>query len=413
MSSADDLRFIVFGDDWGRHVSTMQHLLGRLTDRHEMIWVNGIGHREPQFSLGDMRRAAGKARALVQRRHSAPDLPSAPIATSPSQIVEPRVLPWHSRRMVARFNRWSLLRDIGRATRRTRAARTVLVTGSPPSANVVGHCGEDLSLYFCMDDFLVIPGTSPRTMEPLERALLQRVDAVVATAATLLEKKRCASGRGYLLPQGVNFDHFAAPQPVPAELRALPRPIIGFAGGVGDAIDYETIAHIARLNHGGSLVFVGPVTSQHPALRLPGVHVIGPRPYADLPAYVRAFDVGIIPYVDNDWIRAVDPLKLLEYLAAEIPVVVSPMPEARKYGEVVTVAPLGEAFARAAIEATNTTLAQRTRGSLVARQNTWEVRAERFLEIVAELLDTRRVPTLHVAYRSAAAGSGRPLVSSQ
>jgi glycosyltransferase involved in cell wall biosynthesis len=146
---------------------------------------------------------------------------------------------------------------------------------------------------------------------------------------------------------------------------------------------------------------------------LPGVHVIGPRPYADLPAYVRAFDVGIIPYVDNDWIRAVDPLKLLEYLAAEIPVVVSPMPEARKYGEVVTVAPLGEAFARAAIEATNTTLAQRTRGSLVARQNTWEVRAERFLEIVAELLDTRRVPTLHVAYRSASSGSGRPLVSSQ
>ena len=399
-----DLRFVVFGDDWGRRVSTMQHLLGRLTDRYEMVWVNALGHREPELSIGDLRRAAGKARALLQKPRSAALAAAMPAAPPPAQIVEPRVLPWHSRETVARFNRWSLVRDIRRATARTAPARTVLVTGSPPSAGVIGHCGEDLALYFCMDDFLVLPGTSPRMMAPLERMLLERVDAVVATASALLDKKRCATGRGYLLQQGVNFDHFAAPRPIPAELRDLPRPIIGFAGGIGSAIDYDTIRHLARLNSGGSLVLVGPVTSDDPALRLPGVHLLGPRPYADLPAYVRGFDVGIIPYVDNDWIRAVDPLKLLEYLAAGIPVVVSPIPEAQKYGDVVTVAPLGEAFARAALDAVEATPARRARGTLVARQNTWDVRAERFLQIVEESLDVRRGAPAVVPPSAAVAG---------
>ena len=54
MRDVRDLRFVVFGDDWGRHVSTMQHLLGRLTSRYEMVWINGIGHREPRLSADDL-----------------------------------------------------------------------------------------------------------------------------------------------------------------------------------------------------------------------------------------------------------------------------------------------------------------------------------------------------------------------
>ena len=79
-------------------------------------------------------------------------------------------------------------------------------------------------------------------LAPLEAELLRRVDAVVATAKRLVDVKVSVSGRGYHLPQGVNYEHFATARPCPPELAQLPRPIIGFAGGVGPAETNRTIS---------------------------------------------------------------------------------------------------------------------------------------------------------------------------
>jgi hypothetical protein len=385
MSTDRALTFVVFGDDWGRHVSSMQHVISRLLDRVTVLWVNGIGHREP--GLADVRRAVTKVRAMLG---DTPRVASVSTGPRPREVIAPKVLPWHLNPAVARLNRWSLTRDIRRSIERHAQGDVVLVTGSPPSAGVVGRLGECASIYFCMDDFLELPGTSPRMMDVCERALLGRVDAVVATAARLVDRKRSASGRGFYLPQGVNYEHFATPRLVPPEMAALPRPIIGFAGGVGTAVDAATIRALAAANSTGSVALVGPLTLPPEMIAAPNVHVLGPRPYAELPAYVQSFDVGIIPYVENDWTRAVDPLKLLEYLAAGIPVVASPLPEVEKYRDVVRIAPLGDPFVRATMEAAFDVGGEaRMRGRLVAKANTWEQRADRFLEIVREVVDSR------------------------
>ena len=304
----------------------------------------------------------------------------------PQHIIEPRVLPWHGNRFASALNRASLKRDIRRALRRAGIRDFVLITGSPPSAPVVGECGESASVYFCMDDFLLLPGTTPRMIAPLEQELLRRVDAVVATAKRLVETKVSASGRGYYLPQGVNYEHFATRRELPAELRDLPRPIVGFAGGVGVAVDVPTLHAISAAIPHGSLVLVGPVTLPREMLRGTNIHVLGNRPYEELPGYVQAFDVGIIPYVENDWTRTVDSLKLLEYLASGIPVVASELPEVRKYSAAVTVAPLGQPFAQAVVA--NLLPSGSLRGAAAqsfAAQHSWERRGERLLEIVEEV----------------------------
>jgi len=378
--------FVVFGDDWGRHVSTMQHLFGRIAGDSTVIWLNAIGHREPGWS--DLGRAWRKLGAMTHQR------PAVAVAAStetrlrsPQHIVQPRVLPWHSNSLIGELNRRSLKREIGRAVADAGIRDYIMVTGSPPSARVIGECGERASIYFCMDDFLVLPGTTPRMIAPLEQELLRRVDAVVATAQRLVETKRCTAGRGYHLPQGVNYAHFATPQPVPSDLRALPRPIIGFAGGVGPAIDVATIHEVSASVPNGSVVLIGPVTLPLDELRGANIHLLGPRPYAELPAYVQAFDVGIIPYVENDWTRAVDPLKLLEYLAAGVPVVASPLPEVAKYAHAVVTSQLGARFASAVVA--NLEPSGSARGAAakaVASGHSWEHRAERFLEIVDEVV---------------------------
>jgi glycosyltransferase involved in cell wall biosynthesis len=262
----------------------------------------------------------------------------------------------------------------------------VLVTGTPAAAGVVGALGEQASIYFCMDNYAELPGVSRTLVDPLERALLGKVGAVVATAAALQESKRPASARAFYLPQGVNFEHFATPQPLPPELARLSSPRIGFAGGVSECCDLALIQAVAAANPQGSVVLVGPVSVDLSVLTSPNIHVLGNRPYATLPAYVQAFDVGIIPYVLNDWTRAVDPLKLLEYLAAGIPVVSTPIPEVHKYASVITCASGAAEFARAAVAAcAGDRLELRRARQEVARQQTWEQRATQFLTIVRDL----------------------------
>jgi hypothetical protein len=381
--------FVVFGDDWGRHVSSMQHVFREIVPSRDVVWVNAIGHRLPGMRVADLRRALEKGVVMLgaARRSTNGRIGGA----APRAIVEPRVLPWHDRPAVQAFNRWSLARSIQAALRSLGASRPpVLVTGSPPSAPLVGCLGEVASVYFCMDDFSHLAGVSHGMLEPLEQQLLASVDVVVTTAQSLTRSKVPATGDVRYLPQGVNFDHFARPRPEPEDLRGLPRPLLGFAGALSTCCDLRLIRSIAEQHPGGSVVLVGPVTGPRDGLDLPNIHVLGARPYRELPAYVQHFDVGLIPYLINEWTRAVDPLKLLEYLAAGVPVVSTAIPEAYKYDEVVRIGEDPARFLTSIREAlADSGLQARTRGQEVARQNTWSERARSLLAVVDQAVERR------------------------
>lgn len=379
---------VVFGDDWGRHVSSMQHLFRHVARDHDVLWINAISHRVPRLSAQDARRAIGKLRVLFQagRTGTAGEIA---IGTPPRAILNPKVLPWHHYRAARAFNAWSLTRAIRRTLRELGLReRPVLVTGSPPSVSVFGRLGEVASVYYCMDDFLHLPNVSPHMLAPLERELLDRVDALVATARSLVASKRPRSGRAHYLPQGVNYEHFATPQPVPAELANLPRPLIGFAGGLTTPVDLALLRRLAESFPNGSLVLVGPVYVDLSSLTASNVHVLGPRAYRELPAYVQAFDVGIIPYVLNPHTIAVDPLKLLEYLAAGVPVVTTDLPEVRKYSASVSIAGTPEEFISAVKRTLGTPEARLVRQN-VAREHGWDRRADAFLSILGEVVSAK------------------------
>jgi len=383
--SADTV-FVVFGDDWGRRVSSMQHVFRHIVPNHRVVWVNGIGHRLPTLHLSDVRRAMHKGLAMVRRARRVEG--GSDDGPQPAEIVEPRVLPWHHLSPVRAMNTRTLTRAIRAALGRVApGAAPVLVTGSPPSVGVIGQLGELASIYFCMDDFVHLEGVTGWMLEPLERRLLERVDAVVATAEELVRVKRPVSGRSFYLPQGVNYDHFATPRAIPADLAALPGPRIGFAGGISSCVELDLLGQLATAFPDGSVVLVGPATVDlSPLGAYPNIHVLGRREYSDLPAYVQHFDVGTIPYILNDWTRSVDPLKLLEYLAAGLPVVSTDLPEVRKYADVVDVQPTAAGFVHAVRQALASGAEAVARRQALAARHTWGARAEEFMSMVQGVL---------------------------
>jgi glycosyltransferase involved in cell wall biosynthesis len=390
---------VVFGDDWGRFVSTMQHLFRHIALDYPVVWVNGLGHRPPSFSMADLKRVVEKVRAAARPRDA---LAGSGLegGGTPVAIIEPRVLPWHDVAAVHYLNSRMLIGAIRRTLEAHGLTRPpVLVTGSPPSVGVVGRLGEVASIYFCMDDFLNFPGVSAKMIAPLERRLLGKVDALVATAKSLTEMKRPASGIVHHLPQGVNYEHFSAPREEPEDLRCIPGPRIGFAGSLHEVCDFPLLRRIAETYPEASVVLVGPTTVPPSALsplHAPNIHILGLRPYRDLPAYVQHFDVGIIPYIQNARTKAVDPLKLLEYLAAGIPVVSTAIPEAHKYASAIMVAEDDETFVRATGAALSLNRAEtRERARAVARTHTWEHRASDLLAILGQLAaaGSRRTPS--------------------
>src|SRR5262245_9995259 len=80
---------VVFSDDWGRHPSSCQHLVRRLADHYEVLWVNTIGTRGPKLDLATLRRAGEKLFGRSARRHR-----TTADAPSPVRVVNPLMWPW-------------------------------------------------------------------------------------------------------------------------------------------------------------------------------------------------------------------------------------------------------------------------------------------------------------------------------
>ena len=123
------------------------------------------------------------------------------------------------------------------------------------------------------------------------------------------------------------------------------------------------------------------------ALRgLPNVHLLGQKRHDELPAYCKGFDVGIIPYVIDDRMPFVNPLKMREYLSAGVPVVSTPVPEVVRHADRCRIAASPEAFITAvdAALAEASPAARRARSDAMA-QETWAARVAAVTRTIDEI----------------------------
>jgi glycosyltransferase involved in cell wall biosynthesis len=272
-----------------------------------------------------------------------------------------------------------------------------LLTGLQPRAIV----------YDCMDELSAFKD-APRQARQREAALMKRAHLVLAGGPSLFEAKRALHPDVLCLPSAVEAQHYApqiATSKIELMLRAeqvqgrIPGPRLGFFGVIDERLDTALVAAVADAERDWQVVMVGPVARIDPASlpRRPNIHWLGQQPYQLLPQLVADWDVCLLPFALNDSTRYISPTKTLEYMAAEKPIVSTPVHDVvAMYGDVVRIGADTAGFIEACRWSLSETPYKRAEriGEMLATVSrfSWDSTARCVHEAIDKVLASRPVP---------------------
>lgn len=385
MAGGGDIELVVFADDWGRHPSSAQHLVRHLLHEHPTLWVNTVGTRRPRLTAGDVKRVAGKVGGWIGRAKPQAE------ALANLRVMSPGMYPGFRSGWQRRLNVRLLTRAVNRAVRSPAytcgAPRRVAVTTLPIIADLVGPGKIDVDrwVYYCVDDFSVWPGLDSAVMQAMERELVAKVDAVVCVSEVLRERVRGLGKDAELLTHGVDVQLWTSLRSDPkysplANLTPKPSgPTFVFWGLIDERLDMQWCYALtyAAQDELGMLVLAGPSAG---LMHLPQIFRPGPVAHERLPALAAEARVLVMPYIDAPVTRAMQPLKLLEYLATYKPVVVRDLPATRAWADCCDVVSTAEDFVRVCLERAKTGLPAEQRAARERRLpgESWSEKARRF-----------------------------------
>jgi glycosyltransferase involved in cell wall biosynthesis len=269
----------------------------------------------------------------------------------------------------------------------------VLYSWLPTTLDLLPHLpGNPIVVYDCVDDHAAFQGfVNPSYIRDIECTFARNSDVVIATAESLFERMSSCAARVLLAPNGVHAEHFAPTAATQASAAKLRNEwgadvVVGFVGGIGDWIDIGLIAEIAAARPEWAIVLIGPVlTDVAPLSTLPNVRLLGPRPYRSLPAYVQAFDVGLSPFRINDLTASVNPVKVYEYLAAQIEVIATPMRELLAHADVIHLAQDAAGFVAHIEAVTKGVRCDADKRTALVAASLWSTRIEQIFSAIEEV----------------------------
>ncbi|WP_188188522.1 glycosyltransferase [Nonomuraea sp. SYSU D8015] len=328
--------------DWWYHNRAHSdfQLMRSVAEHRKVLVVNSIGMRMPTpgKSTQVLRRIARKLRSVAKFvRRPSPGF----------YVMSPLPLPFYGSPLLRRVNAVLVRAQVRAVCRALGLTAPVIVTTIPTAWDVVRPMRRRALVFNRSDRHSAFPESDTETIEKLEDALLRGADHVLYVSRALMAEERDRTGdRAHFLDHGVDLEHFTKRDRLPADLADIPGPRVGFFGALDDyLVDFDLLERIAGDMPDVSLVLIGDATVPMERLtKYPNVHWLGFRPYDDIPAYGSGFDVAIMPWLDNSWIRHANPIKLKEYLALGLPVVSTDFAELANYTDRVRVATDPAAF---------------------------------------------------------------------
>ena len=200
---------------------------------------------------------------------------------------------------------------------------------------VVTRLPNSYRVYDCMDYHEGF-GNVPEPLIEIEKEMLNSADLVVVTSGWLETHARHHNESVAVIRNAGEYQFFSQP-PASVYIDAAGRKIIGYYGAIAEWFDLDLVKALATGNPDCLILLVGNDTVGASTFfaSLGNVALTGEVPYGQLPYYLYAFDVCLLPFKVIPLTLATNPVKVYEYLAAGKPVVCVDLPEVEQFGEAV------------------------------------------------------------------------------
>jgi glycosyltransferase involved in cell wall biosynthesis len=384
----EDKTVILFSTaDWDTpYWTNKQHTARLLRDRgYRVLYVESFGLRAPGINSKDLRRILQRLRRGLK-----------PIAeVEPGIFVfSPLLIPWRQHLPVMqRINRQLLQTRILRFLKQQKFGRPVVWTYHPFVLPLLNEIKYTKLVYHLVDDLSAVPGIQSDALKAAEKALVQQCDAVFNTSLALQSNmNQLAPGRSHYFNNVADIELFSQARKInsaPKDFAQIPAPRIGYVGVLSDfKVDFTLILAVAQKRPDWHWVFIGEEREGQndktlAALAgLPNVHLLGYRPYKDIPRLLAGLDVAVLPTLINDYTRAMFPMKFFEYLAAGLPVVSTSLPSLVEYSHLFHRANSPDEFLQAIDQLLKKPKSERSvQLETIANQN-WDERLDKMLTIL-------------------------------
>jgi len=371
-------KLIVFAEDWGRLPSSTQHIISSLLRLGwEIIWINSIGMREPQFTLFYFKRVLEKIRYFFQSktRDSVIELPDNLV------VINPFTIPLYSIKPIDVINRWILKRQLSSVLHAKDFSNALIWVSLPTAYPYLNLFINSPVIYYCCDDFSVFDGIDKNKIMELEKKLIQHAALNIVSNPVLAEKM--PADKVCLLDHGVNLEFFQTNYPRPSDL-PIGKPIAGFYGCLSSWIDVDLLFYCATTLKKINFVLIGPQEIDiSQILKLENVFYLGYKSYQDIPAYSQHWDVSLLPFLKQQRTFASNPLTLKEYLSSGKPVVSISLPILKSFSDVVYIANTPSEFAHAIELAIDDTQEEKRKEFI--KKYSWDVQVQHLEKRLLEL----------------------------
>jgi exosortase len=341
-----------------------------------VLYVNSIGMRTPTVGEGKVffKRVARKLRSWSRGlKHVRENF----------GVLSPVSVPkFHQ----AAWAKGFLVEQVRDAARQMGIENPLVWVACPPAAEVIDRIPAACLVYQRTDRFEHYPGVNSERIRSYDLALKAKADVTLFCSTSVFTDEQAECRKAAFVDHGVDYDAFssASSGEGPEDVREIAHPRIGFVGGIDvHTFDPELFVRVAEAMPDCSFVMVGGCSLPPDWCTLDNVHFLGRKPYEEVASYMAACDVLIMPWNRSPWIKACNPVKLKEYLAAGRPVVSTPFDELARYSDHVEVAEDADGFVqgiRRALESPPD--ASRLRERVV--RETWAAKAESAFSAVEE-----------------------------
>ena len=377
---------------FGNYAKSTVQLMERLAKCNNILFI------EYPFTYKDMLQTLrGKQNAPAKRMLGLE--PRLQQITTDSQtqvhtLVVPPVLPLYFLKnesifnFLFKFNTWIYRNSVKRAMKKLKMNDPILITAYNPfyGLKMDGKLNEKTHIYYCYDG--VEPGFFGNRIFKFETDFSLKVKAIITTSDHLLAGKLPLNPNSHVVKNGVDFPAFE--RFAKQFLYVRDRKRVGFIGSLDPRFDIETVEYAVKTLQEFDFEFTGDMRNLAMRSRLSqysNVRFFDPVAPTDVPELLAKYDVGMIPYIVNEVNKNIYPLKINEYLAVGVPVVMTPFASLTDFEGMVEVADSKEDFCLKLKKEVEEDSVDKIQNRIrFAANNSWEQRTEEFSTILEKYI---------------------------